>query len=110
MMRPIAMPNPAAAKIIAATKHWLETAVIGLDFCPFARAVYALDLIRYRVSEAETPEALLKDLVGELQTLATADPAEIETTLLIHPRVLGDFLDYNEFLSLAEAAVAELGL
>jgi hypothetical protein len=109
MMQLVAMPNPAA-KIIAATKHWLETAVIGLDLCPFARAVHALDLIRYAVSEAETPEGLLKDLVRELHSLEASDPAEIETTLLIHPRVLGDFLDYNEFLSLAEAAVAELGL
>jgi uncharacterized protein len=104
------MPSPTAQEVLAATKHWLETAVLGLDLCPFARAVYALDLIRYTVSRAETPEALLADLIRELKALEMAEPDEVETTLLIHPRVLGDFLDYNDFLAVAEAAVADLGL
>jgi hypothetical protein len=62
------------------------------------------------VSEAETPEALLADLLVELQGLAAVDPGEIDTTLIIHPRVLGDFLDYNDFLGVADAAVVDLGL
>jgi uncharacterized protein len=102
--------SPTPAEVIAATKNWLERAVIGLDLCPFARAVHVRDQIRYVVSEAETPEALLDDLLEELRTLAAADPEEIETTLLIHPRMLADFLDYNDFLDVADAAVAELGL
>lgn len=97
-------------EIVARTRAWLEKAVIGLDLCPFARAVHVRDQIRYVVSEAETPEALLADLIGELQALAAADPGEIDTTLLIHPRVLADFLDYNDFLGVAEAAVEDLGL
>ncbi|MFL6263336.1 MAG: DUF1415 domain-containing protein [Thermoanaerobaculia bacterium] len=97
-------------EIVAATRHWLEKAVIGLNLCPFARPVYAREQIRYVVSEAETPEALLADLIAELQALAAAEPDEVETTLLIHPRVLSDFLDYNDFLGVAEEAVADLGL
>lgn len=97
-------------EIIAATQAWLEKAVIGLDLCPFARAVHVRNQIRYVVSEAETPEELLADLIAELQALAAADPEEIDTTLLIHPKVLEDFLDYNDFLGVAEAAVEELGL
>jgi hypothetical protein len=97
-------------EIIAATRNWLEKAVIGLDLCPFARTVYMRDQVRFVVSEAETPEALLADLVRELRTLSETDPEAIDTTLLIHPRVLEDFLDYNDFLDVAEAAVAELGL
>ena len=96
-------------EIIAATKDWIEKAVIGLDLCPFARAIHVKGQIRYAVSEAETPEALLQDLLRELETLAAADPGEIETTLLIHPRVLEDFLDYNDFLFVAEGVVADLG-
>jgi hypothetical protein len=84
--------------------------VIGLDLCPFARAVHARGQIRWVVSPAATPEALLADLLDELRTLAAADPAAIDTTLLIHPAVLGDFLDYNDFLAVADAAVADLGL
>lgn len=105
-MKPSATPE----EIVAATRAWLEKAVIGLDLCPFARAVYLRDQIRFAVSEAETPEDLLEHLVSELRTIAAADPEEIDTTLLIHPRALTDFLDYNDFLDAAEGAVAGLGL
>jgi hypothetical protein len=84
--------------------------VIGLDLCPFARAVHARGQIRWVVTPAATPEELLADLLGELRTLAGADPAAIDTTLLIHPAALGDFLDYNDFLAVADAALADLGL
>jgi hypothetical protein len=96
--------------VIAATAAWVEKAVIGLNLCPFARAVHAARRIRYVVTDAEDSEALVEVLLHELDALAAADPEEIETTLLIHPRVLGDFLDYNDFLDVADAAVEELGL
>jgi len=97
-------------EVIAATRAWLEKAVIGLDLCQFARAVYIRDQVRFVVSEAETPGDLLADLIRELRALEAADPEAVDTTLLIHPRVLEDFLDYNDFLDVAEAAVADLGL
>ncbi|MFY9824342.1 MAG: DUF1415 domain-containing protein [Thermoanaerobaculia bacterium] len=97
-------------EVLAATREWLEKAVIGLNLCPFAKAVYVKDQIRYAVSRAESPEALLSDLTDELQALVAADPRETDTTLLIHPRALEDFLEYNEFLEVADAAVAGLGL
>jgi len=97
-------------EILVATRHWLEKAVIGLDLCPFAKAVYVKDQIRYAVSRAQSHEALLDDLRTELQALVATDPKETDTTLLIHPRALGDFLEYNEFLSFADAVVMELGL
>lgn len=104
------MGPEAGEAVVAATRHWLETAVIGLNLCPFARAVYVREQIRYVVSAASTPEALLADLIAELRTLTVAEPEKIETTLLIHPDVLTDFPDYNEFLGVAEATVADLGL
>ena len=104
--------NTAAStdEVVAATRAWLEKAVIGLNLCPFAKSVHVGNQIRYAVSDARSPEALLADLARELQTLAAADPTEVETTLLIHPRVLDDFLVYNDFLDIADAAVEELGL
>jgi len=96
--------------ILARTKRWLERAVIGLNLCPFAKAVYVKDQIRYVVSRAETPEELLPELIIELKTLEEADPAAIDTTLLIHPVALTDFLAYNDFLAVADAALADLGL
>ena len=98
------------AAFVSATTQWLERAVIGLNLCPFAKAVHAKGQIRYSVCDAITPQALLEALILELQTLADADPNVIDTTLLIHPNVLTDFLDYNDFLDVADAAVAELGL
>lgn len=104
------MTTATTEEIIAATRHWLEAAVIGLELCPFAKPAHAQGLIRYAVSSADAPELLLADLLRELQTLAEADPAEIETTLLIHPDALTEFLDYNDFLDVADAALEDLGL
>ena len=104
------MSTTTTEGIIAVTRHWLEAAVIGLELCPFARAAHTQDLIRYTVSSAETPELLLADLLRELDVLVEADPAEIETTLLIHPDALTEFLDYNDFLDVADAALEDLGL
>lgn len=96
--------------VIAATKAWLVSDVIGLNLCPFAREAFVTERIRYRVSDAREPAALRAHLAEELRLLHAADPAKTETSLLIHPRALGDFLDYNDFLDEADAALEELGL
>jgi len=96
-------------EIIAATRTWLETAVIGLNLCPFAKAVHVQNRIRYCVSNAQTTAELLEDLAKELRALHAADPNECETTLLIHPYVLTDFIEYSLFLRTAEATVSKLG-
>jgi hypothetical protein len=104
------MPEtPSPEQVVAETRAWIEQAVIGLDLCPFAKVPYAKKQVRYAVSAAETPHELLAHLAEELERLSAADPEEIETTLLIHPWVLADFLDHNDFLEVAEAAVEELG-
>ena len=105
--KPPAVPDE---EIIAATRIWLERAVIGLNLCPFAKSVHVKQQIRYAVSAARTAEDLLADLIAELRILQASDPSEIDTTLLLHPQVLEDFLDYNDFLELVDAAVCEEGL
>jgi len=95
---------------IAETRDWVERVVIGLKLCPFAPAPALKGLIRYVSSDAETPEALLEDLEKELRHLVASPPEEIETTLLIHPRVLQDFHDFNDFLELADELVRMLEL
>ncbi|MBC7945787.1 MAG: DUF1415 domain-containing protein [Burkholderiales bacterium] len=102
--------DEAIAAATAATRIWLERAVIGLNLCPFAKAVHAKNQIRYVVSDARSEQLLTADLARELQLLAAADADEIDTTLLIHPYVLEDFLDYNKFLDVADQAVEDLGL
>lgn len=93
-----------------ATIQWLERAVIGLNLCPFARAPHVQGRLRLRVSHARDTDALLDELCGELQSLNALSPDECETGLLVHPFVLNDFLDYNDFLDMADAALQTLGL
>lgn len=95
---------------IADTRRWIEHAVIGLNLCPFAKAVVAKGQVRYVLSDAATPEALLESLGEELVLLRDTSVDIIDTTLIVHPRVLADFLDYNDFLDDADALVAELDL
>ena len=95
---------------IAATRQWLERAVIGLNLCPFAKAVYVKQRVRFVLSDASTPEALLEQLAEELLLLRDTPAEEIDTTLIVHPDVLQDFIDYNDFLDNADAAVEALDL
>jgi len=106
-----ASPDGVPAELaIAETRAWVRRAVIGLNLCPFARAVDAKDQIRYVFSDATDPETLLATLVVELQRLADTDPDVVDTTMVIHPRVFADFEDFNDFLELADAAVEDLDL
>ncbi len=95
---------------IADTTLWLEKAVIGLNLCPFAKGVHVKGQIRYFVSAAQTPDELLVDVLRELELLAETPRDKIDTTLLIHPQVLSDFLDYNDFLAVVDAALEEVDL
>lgn len=104
------MVDVAMDRIISDTQRWLERAVIGLNLCPFAKAVHLKNQIRYVVSSATTPEELLKELIDELELLAETSSEKIDTTLLIHPYVLSDFLDYNDFLDIVDETLEELDL
>ncbi len=95
---------------IAATRRWIERAVIGLNLCPFAKAVVAKRQVRMVLSDASTPQALLEQLGEELLHLRDTPADDTDTTLMVHPDVLQDFLDYNDFLEDADALVESLGL
>jgi uncharacterized protein len=96
--------------IVSATRHWLTRAVIGLNLCPFAKAVHVKDQIRYAVSNATDLEGVLTDLESELRNLADADAAVTDTTLLILPHALADFLEYNDCLYFADRMLKDQGL
>ena len=98
-----------AARALAETRAWVERAVIGLGLCPFARGAQARGRVRYACSTAREPEALLEDFCVEVRHLLATPAAEVETTLLVHPWVLGRFAAYNDFLDVADAAVEALG-
>jgi hypothetical protein len=101
--------DPTTDEIVAATRDWLEKAVIGLNLCPFAKAVYVKEQVRYVVSEATHLDGYLEDIDREIEFLAAADPQQVDTTLIMHASLLEDFLDFNDVLDLVDDAVTEHG-
>lgn len=99
----------AGEVILAETRRWLERAVIGLNLCPFAKSVFVKKQVRYALSAASTADELLAELENELNLLAAMPPEELDTTLLIHPGTMTDFLDYHFFLAEVDAANRNLG-
>jgi hypothetical protein len=95
---------------IAHTRRWISSFVVGLGLCPFARQVFDAGRIRYAVSHARDANTLLDDVGNELNLLRTSASTQIETTLLIHPHVLGNFLNYNDFLGVVDQLLDELRL
>ncbi len=98
------------ARVVQDMEGWLERAVIGLNLCPFAKSVHVKGQVHYVVSLATDPQALREELVRELAALHASDPELRDTTLLMAPLCLQDFLDFNDFLAEADAALDELGL
>ncbi|MBN7798579.1 DUF1415 family protein [Parahaliea mediterranea] len=96
-------------RITAEVDRWLNAVVLGLNLCPFARKPVDGGQVRVSVSTARGAEALLSDLLSELQHLDSQPPATTETTLLVIPDYLPDFLDFNQFLDLAEALLEQYG-
>ena len=92
------------------TQKWLLEAVVGLNLCPFAKSVVAKDMVRYRVCVSSDPADVLAMLREELQHLAEADPDKLDTTLLIAPNALPDFLDFNDFLADCDDVLMDLDL
>ena len=93
--------------VILDTRDWIEKAVIGLNLCPFAKSVYVKNQVRIVVSDARHIDGFLEDLDRELDHLAEVDPEVTDTTLLIHPTLFPDFLDFNDVHQIADEAVAE---
>ncbi len=91
-------------------RRWLERAVIGLNLCPFAKAVMVKEQIHYSVSHARTPFELLEDLAKELKSLIAIEASVRSTTVLMAPDCLSDFLDFNDFLAVADALLEDLDL
>jgi hypothetical protein len=101
---------PADDTVRADTLAWLERAVIGLNLCPFAKAVYAKGQVHLAISAARHADDVDSDLQDALRELVALDAQERDTTLLVLPHALADFLDFNDFLDRADAALEALEL
>lgn len=102
--------TPAAQAVADEVRTWVDRAVIGLNLCPFAKAVQIKGQVRYAVSDAQDAEGVLTDLEDELMLISEADPEAIDTTLLILPEALHDFYDFNDFEELSERLLKRMRL
>ncbi len=102
--------RPPEAVILHRTRHWLEHVVIGLNLCPFANSVFRKNQVDYRISRATDTDRLAQDLLAAGELLVSVPADEVDTVLLIHPWVLQDFLDYNDFLDVADTVLEASGL
>lgn len=108
---PTAPGDPATLRRVRAQMEaWLQEAVIGLNLCPFAKAVQARGQIRWQLSAARRPERLLDELAGALRDLAAANPEHIDTHLIVHPWALPDFAEFHAFQTPVAHVVSALGL
>ena len=98
------------AAVVAETLAWVTRAVVGLNLCPFAKAPLVKGQIRCVVSDVRDAQALLDVLRDELELLAQANPERIETTLVVHPQVLVDFAEFNDFLDDADRLLDAMDL
>lgn len=94
--------------IIQSVKQWLETFVVGMNLCPFAKREVVNESVRFVSTRATSETKLLEALQAELELLNT--DASIETTLLIHPQILQNFYDYNDFLLSTDDLLVKLNL
>lgn len=101
---------PTDQAVLAATRGWLERAVIGLNLCPFAKAVHSKGQVHIAVSAADSPAQVLEDLALELDALVACDAQERDTTLLVVPRCLELFLDFNDVVARGERMIRKKGL
>jgi hypothetical protein len=102
--------SPRDAVVIDDTRRWVQRAVIGLNLCPFAKSVEVKGQVRYAISRASGAKPLLADLKRELLALVAADPAVLDTTLLIVPDGFAEFLEFNDLLERADKLLVDLDL
>ncbi len=104
------MASPSSEKIHAQIRAWLDTFVVGLNLCPFAKPVLAADTLRLAVAAGSNTEPLARSFLEELDRLQQSAESEIATTLLVIPEGLAAFDDYLDFVELANQMVEQVGL
>lgn len=104
-----AVPLVSAAQAIADTRRWLERAVIGLNLCPFAKAVYVQRQVHFAFYPGAAPAELLEVLVSEANDLLAVGSSVRDTTLLIAPQVFNAFIEFHAFTQRSERRLARTG-
>ncbi len=96
--------HPAITK----TKQWLETIVIGLNFCPFAKKEFVNNTIRYHKSSLGRIEPAIEELAAEC--LYLIDNPKVETSLVIYTTGFRQFDKYLDLVDYANDLIEHLEL
>lgn len=94
---------------VADTRRWLERAVVGLNLCPFAKAVLVKEQVHFAATAAGDAAGVLEDFERELHDLVACGPQQRDTTLLVIPHGFGDFLEFHDLTGRAERLVRKRG-
>lgn len=93
--------------IIRQTQNWIHSLIIKFNICPFAKREMTKGTVRFQVSFTAKEEAALTEIMSEIEALD--QQREVETTLMIFPRLFTDFFHYLDFVDLAEQLLVESG-
>ncbi len=98
---------PASAEQVRADmQRWLERAVIGLNLCPFAKAVHVKGQVHVAVCAEPAFGPVLEALGAELDALLACSPEVRDTTLLVLPQGHDDFLLFDALVREGERLIA----
>ena len=89
------------------TRRWINSFIVDLNLCPFARREVMRNSMRFTVFEDSDPENILHALSEEISLLNNSQ--DIETSFLILPAGMPDFRDVNDFIYAAESLTEALG-
>jgi uncharacterized protein len=98
-------PLPLDERPVLDTRRWLERAVIGLNLCPFAKAVLARGQVHFACAPGEDFAPVTDALVQEAQALIDLDAGKRDTTLLVVPRGFDDWFMFLELVRAGERAL-----
>lgn len=97
------------SKIIKHTKDWVEQFVIAYNLCPFATKPFRRDRIRYVHFQDDNAAPFLELLLKEALALREQTPEDLETTLVVHPKLTNSFEDYLDLFATVEDLFEEQG-
>ncbi|MEM8525312.1 MAG: DUF1415 domain-containing protein [Bacteroidota bacterium] len=100
----------AEVKYITNTQSWLQAFVIGMNFCPFAKVPFDQNRIQYLVEESTDLKEIVSTVGDAMHNLMATSETEIETSLIILPNVLPDFMEYLNFVDVLQDFLEEAKL
>ncbi len=89
------------------TLNWIHGFIVEYNICPFAKRVLEQNGLAIDVVAVDQVEASLEAMMSAIFRLD--DDKQVETILLVFPKLLQDFMAYLDFVELADRLLLEQG-